>query len=277
MGLCENVYRRGGVYWCRRRGRPCREAAGPYVHVSLKVRNPRQARALARLVSVEADRLESVEMLDASQQKALLKAFIDHQVGHFDSTAGLFAHRDAANGKNVEPLAERMRRDKAMAAIYAALGSRSVAADVGEGETAKLRDAGFDDSEIETIRLRVAILRDSLPRLGEDGRLSEAGPNGLIGPPNAVFRQALSLLEAEPSDAGVDQARRLWLQAMSVVLRDAESRHAPLDVSRADRPRSPSLRRGASSCRRRPTRLRHIAWWSQCVDCVRRKIGRAHV
>jgi len=271
MGLCENVYRRGGVYWWRRRGRPCREAAGPYVRVSLKVRDPRQARALARLVSVEADRLESVEMLDASQQKALLKAFIDHQVGHFDSTAGLFAHRDAANGKNVEPLAERMRRDKAMAAIYAALGSRSVAADVGEGETAKLRDAGFDDSEIETIRLRVAILRDSLPRLGEDGRLSEAGPNGLIGPPNAVFRQALSLLEAEPSDAGVDQARRLWLQAMSVVLRDAESRHAPLDVSRADRPRSPSLRRGASSCRRRPTRLRHIAWWSQCVDCVRRR------
>jgi hypothetical protein len=234
MGLCENVYRRGGVYWWRRRGRPCHDAAGRYVHVSLKVRNPRQARALARLVSVEADRLESVEMLDASQQKALLKAFIDHQVGHFDAAAALFAHRDAANGKNVEPLAERMRRDKATAAIYAALGSRSVAADIGEAEVAQLRGAGFNDSEIETIRQRVLILRDSLPRLGEDGRLSESGPSGLVGPPNAVFRQALRLLEADPSDAGVDQARRLWLQAMSVVLADAGHRHAPLDVSRAD-------------------------------------------
>jgi hypothetical protein len=234
MGLCENVYRRGGVYWWRRRGRPCHDAAGPYVHVSLKVRNPRQARALARLVSVEADRLGSVEMLDASQQKALLKAFIDNQVGHFDSTSGLFAHRDAMNGKNLDPLADRIRRDKAMAAIYAALGSRSVAADIGETETAQLRDAGFDDSEIETIRLRVDILRDSLPRLAADGTLSESGPSGLVGPPNAVFRQALRLLEADPSDASVDHARRLWLQAMSVVLRDAERRHATLDVSRAD-------------------------------------------
>jgi hypothetical protein len=222
------------VYWWRRRGRPRRDVAGPYVHVSLKVRSPRQARALARLVSVEADRLETVEMLDASQQTALLKAFIDHQVGHFDSTAGLFAHRDAMNGTNLDPLAGRIRRDKVMAAIYAALGARSVAAEIGEAEAVQLRGAGFDDNEIETIRLRVDILRDSLPRLAADGTLSESGPGGLIGPPNAVFRQALRLLEADPSDASVDHARRLWLQAMSVVLRDAERRHEPLDVSRAD-------------------------------------------
>lgn len=264
MGLCENVYRRGGVYWRRRRGRPCRDAAGRYVHVSLKVRNPRQARALARLVGVEADRLESVEMLDASQQKALLKAFIDNQVGHFDAAAGLFAHRDAMNGKNLDPLADRIRRDKAMAAIYAALGSRSVAADIGEAETAQLRDTGFNDSEIETIRNRVLILRDSLPRLAADGTLSESGPSGLVGPPNAVFRQALRLLEADPSDASVDQARRLWLQAMSVVLRDAVRRHAPLDVSRADAvyrelfgaTPPPPTRRPSRPSRRRPSRRR---------------------
>ena len=234
MGLCENVYRRGGVYWWRRRGRPCHDAAGPYVHVSLKVRNPRQARALARLVSVEADRLGSVEMLDASQQKALLKAFIDNQVGHFDSTSGLFAHRDAMNGKNLTRSPTEFggtKRWPQFTPRSAHAASQPILAKPKRRSCATPASTTARSKPFDFASISFATACRAWP---PTERSSESGPSGLVGPPNAVFRQALRLLEADQSDASVDHARRLWLQAMSVVLRDAERRHAPLDVSRAD-------------------------------------------
>ena len=77
------------------------------------------------------------------------------------------SRRDEREGRRAAR--PRVRRDNATAAVYAALGSRSVAADIGEAEASKLREAGFNDSEIETIRHRVLILRDSLPCLAADG------------------------------------------------------------------------------------------------------------
>jgi hypothetical protein len=116
MGLCENVYRRGGVYWFRRRVSLGDGGPDGYIRVSLRVRDPHRARELARLVGAEAERLRSLALLDPSQQKALLKAFIKQQAGHFHLVAGLVEQQDAENGPT-EPHADRVRRDRTMAAV----------------------------------------------------------------------------------------------------------------------------------------------------------------
>ncbi len=103
MGLCENVYRRGGVYWFRRRLRLVDSGPCSYIRVSLKVRDPRRAREIARLVGAEADRLRKRATLNASQQKALLKAFIAEQAGRLDGVARIVAHQDADNAARAEP------------------------------------------------------------------------------------------------------------------------------------------------------------------------------
>lgn len=234
MGLCEHVYRRGGVYRWRRRAGACLQEKESYLRLSLKVRHPQQARELARRVGVEADRLASTRMLAASEQKLLLRTLIDNQVGQLDGVAGLAAHRDADNGSNAEPHSDRVRRDKIMAAVYAALGARGVAARIGDAEAASLAASGFDAGEIDVVREQVEFFRDCLPRIAADGAIDADGPRGLIGPPNAAFRQILGLLDAEATNEHVGQARRLWLQSMSVVLRDADRRHAPLDPGHAE-------------------------------------------
>ena len=173
-------------------------------------------------------------MLNASQQKALLKTFIDGQIGHFDGVVGLFEHQDAGNATAIETRAERVARERAMAAVYAALGSRGVAAEIGEAEAAVLAAQGHDSKAIDAIAERVRYFRDCLPRMTADGQIGAEGPNGLLGPANLDFRKALGEIDAEATNVNVDQARRLWLQAVSVVLNDTDRRHTPLDVSQAD-------------------------------------------
>ncbi len=234
MGLCENVYRRGGVYWWRRRLGLVAVGEPAYIRISLKVRHPQRARELGRLVGVEADRLRSQGMLNSSQQKALLKTFIDGQLGHFDGVMGLFAHQDAGNASIAETRAERIAGERTMAAVYAALGSRGVAAEIDEAEAAALAAQGHDSKAIDAIAERVRYFRDCLPRMTADGQIGAEGPNGLLGPGNLDFRKALGEIDAEATNANVDHARRLWLQAVSVVLNDTDRRHTPLDVSQAD-------------------------------------------
>ena len=197
MGLCENVYRRGGVYWFRRRVSLGDHAGGAYMRVSLRVRDPNRARQLARRVGAEADRLRNLPMLDPSQQKALLKAFIAEQAGRLDGVARIVAHQHADNAAGAEPLAEQIRRDRNMAEVYAALGARGVAAAIGEAEAAALAASGLNAGEIQDIKDRVRLLRDWLPRLYSDGGIGAEGPRGPLGPPNLAFRAALGKIDAD--------------------------------------------------------------------------------
>ena len=228
MALCENVYRRGGVYWWRRRLRLGNRATSTYLHCSLRVYDQSRARVLARLVSVEADRVRSLGMLTASEQRGLLKRFIDQQVGHLDAATCLVAHHSATTGTNADLPEVRARRDRRMAAVYAALGARGVAAEIGEVEATKLAAFGFDADDIDEIGERVRFLRECLPRLAADGTISAQGTNGLLGPSNIALRAILGELDADATNPNVELARRLWLQALAVALGDSDHRHAPL-------------------------------------------------
>jgi hypothetical protein len=55
MALCLHLYRRGGIYWWRRR--LASEHGSCYVHVGLRLRGPHRTRQLARKLDVEADRV----------------------------------------------------------------------------------------------------------------------------------------------------------------------------------------------------------------------------
>ena len=159
--------------------------------------------------------------------------FIAEQAGHLDGVARIVAHQGADDRAATEPFADRIRRDKTMAEVYAALGARGVAADIGEAEVAMLSASGLDPGDIEDIKDRVRLLRDWLPRLSPNGAIGAEGPKGLLGPPNMAFREALGEIDADATNANVDAARRLWLQAMSVVMRDGR-RYAPLDPGLAE-------------------------------------------
>ncbi len=96
-----------------------------------------------------------------------------------------------------------------------------------------LAAAGFEVGEINDIKDRVRLLRNWLPRLTSDSAIGVEGPEGLFGPPNMALREALVEIDADASNANVDAARRLWLQAMSVVMRD-DRRHRPTDAGLAE-------------------------------------------
>ncbi len=56
MGICDNVYRRGAVYWWRCRFGPAEGGtAGRVVAISLRTRDPCSARSLGARLNAEAE------------------------------------------------------------------------------------------------------------------------------------------------------------------------------------------------------------------------------
>ncbi len=56
MGICDNVYRRGAVYWWRCRFGPAEGGtAGRVVAISLRTRDPCSARSLDARLNAEAE------------------------------------------------------------------------------------------------------------------------------------------------------------------------------------------------------------------------------
>jgi hypothetical protein len=228
MGLCQNVYRRGGVYWWRRRTKVELGKKSHYLHLSLKVRDPRQARILAMRVGVEADRLELLGMLDAAQKTELLKLFIGAQLENLDRYARVAAHADADRGATAEPVENRVRRERLLSIAYAAIAARGPAATLPAGDAAAMLQSGFSEQDVAEITGKIAYLRDMVPRLGSDGSLAENGPEGLIGPDNDFFRTVLAGQGVAVDDETIDLARSLWLRATATAYADTARRYPPL-------------------------------------------------
>ena len=220
MGLCEHVYRRGGVYWYRRRASAGQRNVSNkiYLHLSLKVREPGRARLLARLVTVEADRLEGLGVLDAGTKKQLLETFIAEHTQTLDRHALATSQTDHEKGPAAEAaLAERIALQRQMGAAYRLLARSGPSTYVTQQDRAELRGAGFSDREIDEIAMRIEFLRPKLV-------LKEPTSAGL-GPSYAWFRGQLENMGVkEPTDENVAEAQRVFLRAASMCFADTDRR-----------------------------------------------------
>jgi site-specific recombinase XerD len=228
MGLCQNVYRRGGVYWWRRRTKVELGSKSHYLHLSLKVRDPRCARILAARVGVEADRLELSGMLDAAKKSELLKLFIESQAQNLDRYAQRAAHADADREASAEPVEEKIRREKQISIVYSAIAARGPAAALPAGDAAAMLGSGFSEQDVNEIKDKISQLREMVPRLASDGSLAATGPNGLLGPDNDFFRTILAGLGVEADEENIDLVRSIWMRATSVAYADTGRRYPPL-------------------------------------------------
>ncbi len=244
MGLCQNVYRRGGVYWWRRRMNLIANRESAYLHLSLRVRDPAQARVLALRVGAEADRLAQLvrtRMLDGAQQVILLKRFVAEQVTVLEAAAVKHSHTKPLDcdgreviewdGKPADALKAYRQAERHLSIAFDALAAQGPAARIRSEDEATLRARGFSDEELYFAGLMLEEMVSYYPAFGPD-RDSKA--SGKVGPDYAFFERALREAGVEPDAWRVEQARRLWMRAQARVLADCDRRYSILNHDEVD-------------------------------------------
>jgi hypothetical protein len=135
MGLCQHVYRRGGIYWWRRHGLAPAKNETRSLNMSLKVREPIRARILGRIVSVEADKIaERIwrGMLLPDQEKALLKQFIDEQIRDLDWVAikNTRLRLFSTDGEALNAVSAHRRMERILSIVFRMIAVGGVTANV---------------------------------------------------------------------------------------------------------------------------------------------------
>ncbi|MCB1537172.1 MAG: hypothetical protein KDJ44_21305, partial [Rhodoblastus sp.] len=89
MGLCANVYRRGAVYWWRKKARVGASSAFRTLAVSLMVREPARAKMLGAILNARfillGPKLMSGE-LSLEQTRAIFADFVRHETRRWDDS-----------------------------------------------------------------------------------------------------------------------------------------------------------------------------------------------
>lgn len=205
MATIQHVYKRGSVYWWRRR-LPLGTGIHAWVRleISLHTKELERARVVAPEVTLASHRLlpslrhKMISPEDA--KKILIQAAKQHSF-HLDAVmaAGSGAGVDAASKRSTE-----IRTGWAFR-LFAAQG---ISARVGPDEEREMRAAGLDDVMIQGVRETMAFL--STNGFGQIGR-----------------RQLEAILKDHniaPAEAHILQAEQLCLRGMSAALLNTERR-----------------------------------------------------
>jgi integrase len=225
MALCQHVYRRGGIYWWRRR--LAAEDGSCYVHVSLRVGDPNRARQIARRLGAEADRVVELVrkgMLRADQQKEILQRFIKEQAGELDRVAfnaTLGSQRLGDDGEIVDQIGLRRQIEPRLSILFELLATGGSHAVVNEAVGAELKGRGVSDKDIFEIEV---LLQEFGPAFANFGK---GTPERLssVGPPYEFFAGVLDEMGIASTEDAVHHARRLWMRAHAAALADVERRY----------------------------------------------------
>jgi hypothetical protein len=161
----QHVFRRGAVYWWRRR--VCEkvgETARTTIAISLRTTNLGLARTIAAHLTHESERMirrETGEMLSAEQTKAMLTSVARAHLAKLDRVAAL----EIADGVDA---AEGRSSDLIMAWVKRLQGARGTFAKVEVGDHAAMRESGLSLDEVKEVDRTIAFLRErnltGLPR-----------------------------------------------------------------------------------------------------------------
>jgi len=226
MSLCQNVLRRGAVYWWRKK--VCDRSANRMrvIAISLEVREPHLAKRLAALLNVKLDSYRAAIMagkLTIEQTRALLAHFIEEERNTVD--VSIFRARNLPRSPDLLPDEDEeallIRDQRVLAAAYM-IASRyqkpAIVEEVEEVEketlVASYQAQGYSEDEAFIIDY----LKVWLPIM------TKAGAEG-FGLPLKYMEMALTKVGAEPTQENIDV---LWRQFLGVRGKAPPSSHAPV-------------------------------------------------
>lgn len=209
MPVVSNLERRGAVYYWRRRVPPglARATGLSHLRMSLRTREPRQARFLAAQMDAAAeDFLMSVDP-SAITKEQLTELFRKAFESHSRKLALLadFGRQDPA----IDPTLEA-EDEQAMGWAYRILAKKGVGARIGEGENALMRSAGLTEHAIGSVATTLAEMQ-------QDGRAR---------PSQFKIGDLIASVGAEPSGANLARAEPVYLRALGEALLRTADRYA---------------------------------------------------
>lgn len=205
MATIQHVFKRGSVYWWRRR-LPIGTDPRVWVRVelSLNTKELELARLIASEVTLANHRLLpslKSKMISAEDAKRILIQVALEHSSHLD-TMMLLRHGD---GRTPED-ARRSEVSTAWALrLYAAQGQKAA---IGSAEERELRSAGLDEEMIKDVARIVRFYQTT----------------GFVNPSKQKLRRILQQHQVPPVDLHLRQAEALYMRGMSAALLNTERR-----------------------------------------------------
>lgn len=205
MAVAQNVFKRGAIYWWRRRlpNGICSRAL-VLVEISLRTKSVELAKLLAAEVTLVSEHLIldiRREMIDPEDAKQILLTVAKRHSAKLDAVAAA----DVAYGDDVE--ASRLADVVAgwTNRIFAAHGD---AARIGEHEEREMKAAGLDQTVIDTVKQHL-----------DSYRLQ-----GIYPPPSRRISDLLDERGIPDTKVNFQQAQQLYLRGVSAALLDTRRR-----------------------------------------------------
>jgi len=205
MAVAQNVFKRGAIYWWRRRlpdGTSSRALV--LVEISLRTKSVELAKLLAAEVTLVSEHLIRDirrEMINPEDAKQILVTVAKRQSAKLDAIAAA----DVAYGDDVE--ASRLADVVAgwTNRIFAAHGD---AARIGEHEEREMKAAGLDQTVIDTVKQHLDFYR----------------LQGIYPPPPGRISDLLEERGIPDTKVNFQQAQQLYLRGVSAALLDTRRR-----------------------------------------------------
>ena len=156
MSIIQHVFKRGSVYWWRRRLRNGTESRDLLrLELSLNTKDLHEAKRLAAELTLASEKLVPLlrdKMISAEDSKKILvKVALAHSA-KLDAVAA----NEIAYGADVE---SSRRADVATGWAYRLLAAHGRNARIGEQEVREMRSAGIDDNTIRQAQKTIVTLR----------------------------------------------------------------------------------------------------------------------
>jgi hypothetical protein len=205
MSTIQHVFKRGSVYWWRRRLRNGTNSRVLLrVEISLNTKNPAEAKRVAAELTATSERLAPLlrdNMISADDaKKILVKVSLAHSA-KLDAVAA----NEIAYGADVE---SSRRADIATGWAYRLLAAHGRNAQIGEHEVREMRSAGIDDRTIVQAQQTIVSLR--------------AG--GAFPPAEERILDLIEEFGIQPTDGNYQQAQQLYLRGLAAALLDTRRR-----------------------------------------------------
>lgn len=146
MSAIQHVYRRGAVYWWRRRLR-CVDGARKPIAVSLRTGQRFLARSIAATLTLITDRLLNtpyLDMLTQDQISRMLSDVVSRHLHKFDHVAAM----EIADGEDAQ---EGRRLDLAMGCVHRLIAARGVKTELLPSDHAAILAAGLREDDIPLV------------------------------------------------------------------------------------------------------------------------------
>lgn len=205
MSTIQHVFKRGSVYWWRRRLRNGTDSHVLLrVEISLNTKDLHEAKRLAAELTLASEKLVPLlreKMISAEDaKKILVKVALAHSA-KLDAVAA----NEIAYGADVE---SSRRADIATGWAYRFLAAHGKNASIGEQEVRDMHTAGVDDDIIRQTQQTIVSLR--------------AG--GAFPPAEEKILDLIEEFGIQPTNGNYQQAQQLYLRAMATALLDTRRR-----------------------------------------------------